>query len=254
MFVFAAIAGGISFVAVCFLTAKLFALARQTGAAPAGLLATACAGILCVGYPLAALSGAPGLLGTTEGSLIFAISVIGIVTGQCAISRIPLIVFRPGKAWAKALSRAAIVFAAVAGIGSVVVVTSATNHVEMAESVRPWALALFGAIGIPMLWNAIESSLYYRLMRGRLVIGLADATETHRILLWAVASWALSIQIVALLAIRASGLPILAPLPMALIAISALVGTTFWGLGFLMPDFYRARLERRWVKQSQQKP
>jgi len=251
MFATAAIAAGISLLTAWLLTAKLFILTRQTGAAPTRLLATACAGILCVGYPLAALSRAPELLGTSGGSSICAISVIGIVTGQCAISRFPLVVFRPGKAWAEALSLAAMAFAVAAGIGSLVVVTSATTRAERIESIEPWALALFGAIGIPMLWNAIESSLHYRLMRGRLAIGLADTARTHRIWLWAVASWAVSILIVALVAIRASGLPILAPLPMALIAGAALLGTTSCVLSLFMPDFYRARLEHRWGRQSQ---
>jgi hypothetical protein len=254
MLITAAIAGGICFVAAWFLAAKLLALKRPVGGEPARFVATACAGILCVGCPLAALSRAPGMVGTNEGSLIFTIAMIGFVTGQAAISRIPLAVFRPGKAWAEALSLTTIAIAVAAGIGSVVVIASATTRVEMVERVQPWALALLGAIGVPMLWHAIESSLYYRVMKSRLAIGLSDATRTHQILLWTVAGWALSILIVALLAIRASGLAILAPLPMTLFALSALVGTTAWGLSLFMPDFYRARLERRQEKQSQRRP
>ena len=60
---------------------KLFALARRTGAVPERLLATGFAGLFGVGYPLGAASRAPGLGQTHEGALIFAIAVLGMVTG-----------------------------------------------------------------------------------------------------------------------------------------------------------------------------
>ena len=70
-----------------------------------------------------------------------------------------MIVFRPGKAWAEALSLSAITLAAAAGIGNVVVVTGATTRLKMIESTQPWALALLGAIAAETLKRPAAGSI-----------------------------------------------------------------------------------------------
>jgi len=244
MIAFAGIAGSVSLIIGWLVTLRLFRLARETGAAPERLLATGFGGLFCVGYPLAAISRGPGLGETNEGSLIFAIGMLGMMTGIAALSRFPRVVFRPDQSWALVASVSIMALGAVAGVGSIVVVALSRTRAEPVAEMQPWALTLFFAIGLSTGWNALESTLYYRSMKKRMVLGIADAATTHRFLLWAIAGWVSSIQVGAILAIRASGLPILAPLPMSLIAFSSLITALCWWLAFFMPDSYRARLER----------
>jgi len=244
MLQFTALAGAASLLIGWLVTYRLFQLARKTGAAPERLLAIAFGGLFCIGYPLAAASRAPGLGETHEGSLIFAIAMLGIVTGVAALSRFPYVVFRSDASWARSLSLSIACLGILSGSGSVVAITTSATRPETIAAMQPWAIALLISIGIPMLWNAIESTLYYRGMKKRLAIGLADAATTHRFALWAIAAWSACAQISVILVIRGSGLPILAPLPMSVIAISSLVGSLCWWLAFFMPNAYRARLER----------
>jgi hypothetical protein len=243
MTLFAGLAGTVALLIGWLVTHRLFRLARETGAAPERLLAIAFGGLFCVGYPLAAASRAPGLGETYQGSLIFAIAMLGIVVGLAALSRFPYIVFRPDSSWARSLSLAITFLGMISGAGSVIAITTSTTRAETIAAMQPWAIALVASIGIPMLWNAIESTLYHRSMKKRLVLGLADAATTHRFALWAVAAWSACTQIAVILVIRGSGSPILAPTPMAVIAVSSLVGSICWWLAFFMPDAYRTRLE-----------
>jgi hypothetical protein len=245
MIALTAIAGSFSLIVGWLVTAKLFALARRTGAQPERLLATAFGGLFCVGYPLGAASRFPGLAGTHQGSLIYALAAIGIVVGVAALNRFPQVVFRPGRRWAEILSGVAATAGVIAGLGSIVAVAGAESTEDAVRRMGPWALALLFSIGTPFLWNAIESALYYSDMKKRLALGLSDPSTTHRFLLWAIASSAASVEILVTAAIRASGIAILSPLPMTIIAVGALVSAACWALAFFMPEGYRARLERR---------
>ena len=242
MATFVSVTGIISVCIGWLVTARLFALSRRSGGTPERLLATAFGGLFCVGYPLAGFSRAPGLTGTHEGALIFTIGAIGMVVGIAALNRFPQLVFRPDRRWAAVVSTLATLGGSVAGLGCVVSVASADSRAEMITSIQPWALGLMGSIGIPFLWNAIESSLYYRSMKKRLALGLAQPETTHRFLLWALASWCSVAQVAAVFVIRASGLPILAPLPMGIIAFSSLFASICWWLAFCMPETYRSRV------------
>ena len=242
MLAFTAFAGCVSLVVGWLVTARLFALARRTDAAPERMLAIAFSGLFCIGYPLAAASRAPGLGETHEGSLLFTIAVIGMIVGTIALNRFPELVFRPGHPWAIALRNLAATGGIVAGAGCALAVAGARTRAEMVEAIGPWALGLFASIGLPFLWNAVESTLYYQRMRRRLALGLADPVTTHRFLLWAAASWAAVGQIATLAALRSVGIPILSALPMLSIALSSLVCSTCWWLAFFMPDAYRRRI------------
>jgi hypothetical protein len=124
----------------------------------------------------------------------------------------------------------------------VVAVASSDSRAEVVSSIGPWALGLFASIGLPFLWNAVESTLYHHRMRRRLALGLADASTTHRFALWAIASWAASGLVVGLAGLRSVGVPILSSFPMLTIALTALLCSACWWLAFFMPDAYRRRL------------
>jgi len=235
----ATILGGLAFLASGLLATRLYAKSRREGGAPERLVALAITALFCFAYPLAAVSRAPGLDGTHEGSLIFTIAMIALVIGISALYRFPQIVFRPSRPWAIALRHVASTLGAVAGAGCAVVVTLAQRPAEMIVSTRPWAIALMVSILLPFAWNAVESTLHFRQMRRRLRLQLSDPIDTHRFLLWAISSWSSVLHFGIVIALRVADLPIRSPLPMAIIASSALFCLLCTWLAFMMPRVYR---------------
>lgn len=235
----AAIAGLVSVLVAWLVTLRVFALARRTRALPERLLAVGFGGLFCVGYPLAGASRAPGMSATNEGALIFAIAMIGVVTGIVALALFPRVVFRPGRRWATALCLAIGFVGAVAGTGSAVAVARARTPAEIVVQVQPWAILLMASLGACFLWQCVESTLYYRSMKRRLVLGLVSPATTHRFLLWALASGFALAPVLTLGVLRASGVAILSSLPTTIIAVAALVTSLCWWLAFFMPRAYR---------------
>lgn len=225
-------------------TARLFALARRSRQEPERLLALAFGGLFCVGYPLAGASRAPGLVGTNEGALLFAFGALGMVVGIVALGRFPRVVFRPAAGWAHALSLAITLLGAGGGLGAVVAVAGAETRTDMIARMQVPAIALVSAVLLSYLWNALESIRYWRIMKRRVAIGLAQPETTHRFLLWGLSA-ILSVAMAGMiLGIRASGAPIMSPVPMAIIAASACFTSCCWYLAFFMPDAYRRRVVR----------
>jgi hypothetical protein len=242
MALFAGIAGLISILVCWLVTARLASLARRSRAAPERLLAIALGSLYGVGYPLAAISRAPGLNLTHEGSLLFAIGAIGMVVGIAALGRFPQVVFRPGERWAWLLNAGITLGGIAGGAGCAVSVARAESAQEMIALIQPWAVILMSAVTVSFIWNGAESAHYYRNMKRRLALGLAQAETTHRFLLWAIASWSTAGSIAALTAMRAAGIATVSALPMAVIAISTFVASGCWWLAFFMPNFYRRRV------------
>ena len=242
MAVFAGIAGLISILVGWLVTLRLYALARRTRGAPERLLATAFGGLFCVGYPLAGASRAPGLNTTNEGALLFAIGTIGMALGIAALGRFPLVVFRPGRRWAKLLSAAITLAGAVACAGCAISVARAETAGEMISGIQPWAILLMGTVALCAAWNGAESTRYYVNMKRRVALGLAQPETTHRFLLWAIGSWGSVGPVVVITVMRASGIPIVSTLPMTIIAGSTLITSACWWLAFFMPDVYRSRV------------
>lgn len=242
MAIFAGITGLLSVIVGWLVTARLFSLARRTRAVPERLLAIGLGGLFCVGYPFAGASRAPGLAMTHEGALLFAIGALGMIVGATALGRFPYVVFRPNKLWAGWLAAMIAVIGIVGGLGCASVVAFARTREAMDANIQTFALLLMLSITLSYAWNGIESVRYYHIMLRRSALGLANAETTHRFLLWSIASFASVFSILAISAIRASGVPIMSPLPIALIACTSGVTTLCWALAFFMPEAYRRRV------------
>ena len=242
MAIFTGISGLLSVLVGWGVTARLFALARRTRAVPERLLAITFGGLFCVGYPLTGASRVPAMVMTTEGALLFAMGSIGIVVGIAALARFPYVVFRAGKRWAAALSVGIGLMGAIGGIGAALVVAFAPTREAMIAEIQPWTIALMASVGASFFWNGLESVGYYGKMKKRAALGLSNPETTHRFLLWAVASFASVALIAAIMTIRITGLPILAPLGASLISCASLLNTGCWWLAFFMPDAYRHRV------------
>jgi len=242
MLIFAAIAGLVSLIVGWAVTWRLFGLARRTGALPESLLAIAFCGLFSVGFPLTAASRAPALVMTYEGSLFFTLGALGMLVGIAALARFPYVVFHPSEQWAGLLSLAIGVLGAVGSVGAAGAVTFATSEAAMIAEIQPWTIALMLSVASSFLWNGMESIRYYANMKKRASIGLSSPEITHRFLLWSIASAACTLLVVAMIVIRAAGLPVLAPLGAILISSVALVAATCWWLAFFMPDLYQRRV------------
>jgi hypothetical protein len=164
-------------------------------------------------------------------------SVMVLFTWQC---------FRPDEAWARWLARAAIVtavFAAAAGMARAVGLAPVLELRDMDH----WT---FRAIGFASLvghtWTGLESFSYYRQMRKRSALGLADPVVTNRFLLWG---------LVAIGALVASGAPLVVgllggdsfnDLPTRIAgALATIFGSVCLQLAFLPPQSYVSWLKAR---------
>jgi len=231
---------GIAFLTSCVVSARLFGLAGRTGNPLAKLAAISNSALFCFGFPLAAVSRLPALDGTYEGSLIFTISMIALSIGMAALYRFPQLVFRPSRTWALVLRNVASTAGAIAGAGCAVGVTMARRPTEMLEATRPWAIGLMVTIALPFLWNGIESTLLYLRMRRRRRLRLpTDPVVSHRLLLWACSSWYSTLTLIGVILVRLDGAPIRSPLPLAMIAVAALVCLGSSTIAFTMPRAYR---------------
>lgn len=103
--------------------------------------------------------------------------------------------------------------------------------------------ARFGATpqyGIVFAWMSAESLQYYRLMRKRQRLGLADAVVTNRFGVWGAFAGASSVLIVGLLYVQLTRNALLGndPLSSALISATGLVNAIGWWLTFMPPALY----------------
>jgi len=108
--------------------------------------------------------------------------------------------------------------------------------------------ARFGAspqYGIVFAWMSAESLQYYRLMRKRQGLCLADAVVTNRFGVWGVSAGASSLLIVGLLYVQLTRNVLLGsdPLSSALISATGLVNAIGWWLTFMPPAVYT-----RWLR------
>jgi hypothetical protein len=92
-------------------------------------------------------------------------------------------VFRPDRVWAGTLaSSSALLLASCWGAWM------AGGQHSLATGPTIWSSLFNAGRGIAFAWGAVESFVYWRRMRRRLRLGLADPVITHQFLLWGIAS------------------------------------------------------------------
>jgi len=89
-------------------------------------------------------------------------------------------------------------------------------------------------------WMSIESLRYWRLMRRRLALGLADAEVTARFAVWGASAGIGSVLLVALLAVSLTRVGTFQedPLTLVLVCSAGIVNTAGWWLTFMPPRRY----------------
>lgn len=234
--------GGASFTLVCLVIGlRLIVLASKRRHLPEFLVGTSLAGLAGIGYPLSAIARqVPGLGDPTR----IVLSVFAALLCSFALtcnSAFTWQLFRRERLWAEIL-------VALTGIAcGLLVITQMFigNWAGGGDFFWDW-LPL--AISFSFGWGCWEPWSYYKRMRRRLVLGLADPLVADRIRLYAVAmglgvvtnliGWVYRLYDIEMINDPLGG-PILAVL-------AGSAGVAMW-LAFLPPRIYRERVLRRYA-------
>ena len=222
---------------------RLLLLARRTRRLPEASMGAGLFLIAVLGQPLAAIGRSPALAGTRAGNLLFGSGIALVVCGVALLHVFTWRVFREGSR----LAGAAVAVASLALVACAAGMIHASNQAVRIEDtfplLRPWALLLVGLIAIAFGWTSVESFLYYRLLKRRLTLALADPVVTNRFLLWALGGSAGALLGVAVAGFMLAGM-LVTRHPLALFTMSA-CGTILslsWYLAFFPPRAYLRRL------------
>jgi hypothetical protein len=135
-----------------------------------------------VGYPLQVAS-----MQLPDRHLAIAMNLSGealMVFGCSCFLFFTVKVFRPDVRWAAWCAWLGTFGLLYAGIGTAVALLMYVDPAEsMAHARLPGGMFLF-VLALVWGWTALESLRYYRMMRKRMALGLADAVVTNRFLLW----------------------------------------------------------------------
>jgi hypothetical protein len=163
--------------------------------------------------------------------------------GVACVLGFVLQVFRPGVAWAQALARGMIAVLAVGYLGYAL--GGGFSHG------RPegfWYWVEFATIGTYPLWASYESLAYYRRMRRRRALGLADPLVANRFLVWGIA---FLLTFAAIWTVTFPALLGLSPEEQQRVSPFSLLLTAVWGTGSVGAQwltFFPPRWYRAWMK------
>ena len=209
-----------------------------------GVLLTAGLGYMVMMFSMALRPGAaPDLAWMLTGIL-----VIGWVChnlGVLCMLRFIVVVFRPGEAWAR---RLALAMSAVLWLGWLGFVLQGGLR---STSMPGMYWVAFAAIGGYPLWSGTEALLYYRRMRRRLALGIADPLVANRFLLWCLASysaaasiWIVNIPSLAGESVSSGQAGAVTVVSMLVTAASGITTVCIYWLTFFPPLWYRRRFAR----------
>jgi hypothetical protein len=205
----------------------------------------------CVAIPLTGVGRIPSIALQPVGRAAFALGIFCVAGGMLLVVAFTREVFRRDATWAAWLL----------GMTALGVVTQASwiawanltgaSLAEILAQMRPAALALLATLALCFAWSSAESFVYYKTMRRRLALGLADPVLTNRFLLWALAGTAAAVLVAVLISCMLDGRVILRD-QLSLNAIAA-IGTLMsgaWYLTFFPPAGYQRLIESRAGKRN----
>ena len=222
---------------------RLLALARRTRQAPELLIGATLLAMGPVGFPCALVALRIQAEVPLAGSLLLGFAVAALAAGTVCLVRFTQGVFRPGERWARGL---ALSFAL--GLAACWC-TSAWMH---GFDLRGRALDGPGYAGFvlragALVWAGFEALRYWRMMRRRLALGLADPVTTDRFMLWGVAAATaagINILIVLTMAGDAAQVAISDVLALVTSALGMVASVALW-LAFLPPRIYLEHVRLR---------
>ncbi|HEY8156229.1 MAG TPA: hypothetical protein VII72_19020 [Myxococcota bacterium] len=239
MEIFAGLSVGFLILTAGVVATKTFALWRRTRGLPELLLSLylSCATVL--GYPL--------MIASTQipASEMWPLHLAGqVVTsfGFVCLLSFTLKVFRPEALWARGLVGLCLLLFAAGGVAYFVELTG--DNPRPAGELIGITLINSTPIALAYFWAMLESMSYYRRLRLRLRLGLAEVAVVNRVLLWGLMSFAAGIAVIISLAGMLAGSFLTAPFVLVLSCLGAVHACCLF-LAFHPPGWYRLWLERR---------
>lgn len=237
----AAVGGGSFVLASLVVGCRLIGLAARTRALPELVLGGGLLLMGGIGYPMVSTAQHATGLSDALRQTFFGIHMLGNVIGMGGVALFTRRVFRPRETWAGGLA---------AGVPAVLAVAMVlqwmAGSMEFLSTNRgPWQL--IHPIGVATLtWAALESLRYWRLLRRREKLGLADPVVTDRMRLWGFGIGAgASIQLLSL-SLEALGIQVTGTaLSAIIVGPLGVTAAALVYLAFMPPEFYLRRVQAR---------
>ncbi|MFI5315579.1 MAG: hypothetical protein ACHQ6T_07750 [Myxococcota bacterium] len=247
----------ISLTSVCLVTytiasaivgVRLLVRASRSRGVPELLAGLSYVGAPALGYPIAIVSSQ--LPDRAIAVPLYIVGEILLVSGCCCFLVFTVKVFRPGTGWAMTMAWIGSAILVASGFGITRAFVSYTDPVQVTTHARAPLAAMVGVLALSYVWTALEGFRYYRMMRKRMTLGLADAVVTNRFLLWTFSG----LTSVAWISVSAIMLAVgynLATNPINVSATCAggILNTVFLVLIFMPPAAYT-----RWLTRSARAP
>jgi hypothetical protein len=195
--------------------------------------------IAAVGLPLSALGRLPSMLGTPFGKAVFALGLSLACAGIALLFAFNWRVFRAGAGWARNTMLVVSLTMVTLDLGLIHAASQGSTLSEVVHRTRPWATGIVAMVVLAFAWGGFEALRYYRLLRRRRALGLADPVVTNRFLLWAVADWAAVVLCASVAGFLLVGRAVLVdPVALYTIALCGSVMSVTWYLTFFPPTAY----------------
>jgi hypothetical protein len=218
---------------------RLLSLWWRTRQLPELCLGLGITAISTVGMPLSVLGRMPSAIGTRLGDVAFAVGLSLACGGIALLFAFTWRVFRAEAPWARLVMVAVCLGLAVLDAGLIQAASQGSTLGEVVSGTRPWAVGIVSMTVLSFAWGGFEAMRYFRLLRRRQALGLADAVVTHRFLLWTVADWTAVVLCGSVAGFLLAGRAVLVdPLSLCAIALAGTVMSVTWYLTFFPPAAY----------------
>lgn len=241
MALLAAIAGLFSVLTAWFVGLRLVLLARRTRQAPELLIGLAL--LLTAGCwsPLVAVGRQATALSDPVRTALVVVGAACGIAGMTCLAAFNWRVYRPGAAWALALSA----LIALSLVAAFLLQSVGAGWIYYAHTERgPWLLASWIGVAI-YLWATSEAWRQYRMQARRRAIGLADPVVTDRMRLWTMTMGTAFAVSTFFALCQATGIPVAGtPVGLLLTGVMATFAGVCLLLAFVPPAAYLARVRR----------
>jgi hypothetical protein len=238
MEIFAGLSVCLLLLVALFVAIKTFALWRRSKGLPELLLTVMLVSATVLGYPLAIASTR---VPPAELWPIHAGSHVLFSLGYACLLLFTLKVFRPKTLWATCLAGVTLSTLVVATVAQIVEATGENPRDPL--TLVGLTLLETTPVAVAYFWTTFESLSYYRKLKLRLRLGLADGVVTNRVLLWGLMSLAAGAAVVINVAAMLAG-SFLSPPIVFVSSLCGLVHASCLFFAFHPPGWYRAWLVR----------
>ena len=219
---------------------RLLRLARRTGEWPERLIGGGFLAGSMFGYPT--LVAADRLMTAAPGTslILFFAGWTGLVTAAVCLLAFWQRVYHPDRPAARRAFLVGSAFLVVSLFGILL-----THSAGAKAATNPWYLPGLVVQGAAYALNGWAGARYWRMLRRRLSLGLADPVVVNRILLWSAAAWAITLQyLYSTSVVVVTGESSVSGFGVALVSSLGLIAAGTMLLAFFPPRSYLLWLER----------